>query len=464
MSLMLGPRAPYMHSLLPSSSLEGLEQVIPPEPNSPKIYIPRWKLDKPLPTPPERNSGIYSSDDYYLSSARYQRPYDRQRETGIYSRNCGPTHARSVDELRLFCSRQSPVPRSPHYQRISRNDQFSSLAKRARHSTEPIYQTHDEGSIKAHVRIDDKIPHKELKVPKPKRESISGVVKSANTTLITRIDESAESVEAAQPRTDTPEGHDNRDLCFCHKPHPRHSKTYTNKRSSKSSSSEGVQAGNLPDAASYIGLIRQQSAPDIPHVKIEEVPGGQLNSRREDEPPNRTQLYSFTTCASTSMIDEFPDTISRKESSGFGLFRSPPLPPARQENRHRPKQLAIPPSDYQLYGVKGMPKNKPKKKKSGLLPSYINKLIPKVIRRQTSEPQMQSLTTPQTAPPYLPGENPHRSREEWFGLGKNINAWRSTIEFSRDAFGSNANRAAEQKRKEELKNKIVMVGPTPHWL
>ncbi|KAK2865184.1 hypothetical protein FQN49_003830 [Arthroderma sp. PD_2] len=463
MSLLLRPRAPYMHPLLPSSSLEGLEQVIPPEPNSPKIYIPRWKLDKPLPTPPERNSGIYSPDDHYLSSARYQRPYDRHREN-VYHGNFSPMHARSVDELRLFCSRQSPAPRSPYYQRRPEKDRLSNPAKRARHSTSPIYQTYNEASIKSRVRIDEGKPHEQLEALNPEIEPVSEAEKSANATIVPRpegVDENTGSVEASQLPADTTGDHDNPDLCFCHKPHPRHSKTYQ-KRSSNSSSNKGVQTGDLPDAASYIELIQQQSVPDIPHVNVEEVHDDQPSPQARDKPINRTQLYSFTTCASTSMLDAFPDTISRKESSGFGLFRSPPLPPARRQSGHRPKQLAIPPSDYQLYGVKALSKNKPKKKKSGLLPNYINKLIPKVIRRHASEPQMQSLTTPRTAPPYLPGENP-RSREEWFGLGRNTNAWRSTVEFSREAFGSNSNRA-EQKRREELKNKIVMVGPTPHWV
>ncbi|KAM5470083.1 hypothetical protein MauCBS54593_003966 [Microsporum audouinii] len=463
MSLMLAPQAPYMHPhFLPSSSLEGLEQVIPPEPNSLKIYIPRWKLDKPLPSPPERNSGIYSPDEHFLSSARYQRPNDRCREKGIYAKAFNPKHARSVDELRLFYSRQSPVPRSPQPRRREGKDTLSNPAKRARHSTEPVFQTCSGGPAKFSIRIDDKRPQGGREAPK--RCSTSGAAGSANSTLSPRskgIYERSRPMESGHQAVEPPRGVDNSELCFCHMPHPRHSKVFPNQRTSRSSSSRGVQTGDLPDAASYIELIRRPSEADVPEVTVEEVDNESFPSQAREGPSNRTQLYSFTTCASTSMVDELPETYGRKETTGFGLFRSPPLPPA-DEGRHRPRHLAIPPSDYQLYGAKALPKNKPKKKKSGLLPNYINKLIPKAIRRQASEPQMQSLRTPRTAPPCT-GENT-RSREEWLGLGRNSNAWRSTVEFSREAFGSSSTNRAEQKRKEELKSKIVMIGPTPHWV
>ncbi|EGD99370.1 hypothetical protein TESG_06724 [Trichophyton tonsurans CBS 112818] len=459
MTMIIAPRAPYMHPLLPSSSLEGLEQVIPPEPNSPKIYIPRWKLDKPLPSPPKRSSGSSSADEQYLSSARYQRPNDRRRESAIYTKHPGPAHAHSVDELRLLYRQRSPVPRSPGWRRQER-DHLSSPAKRARHSTDPVFQACNGGLVRTSTRLEGRRSHDDRE--SQKRGSSSDMPRHGTESLRIRakgIDEQVSKGENGQMVVESPRTEDNSGLCFCHLPHPRHSKILLNQRTSKSSSyHRGIQASDLPDAASYIELIQQHSIPDVPEVSVEDVDDEQCSPKTKQKPQNRTQLYSFTTCASTSMINEITESSSRKETGGFGLFRSPPLPPAGESGR-RPKQLAIPPSDYQLYGVKALSKNKPKKKKSSLF--YLNKLIPKVIRRHASEPQIQSLNTPRTAPP-CPGEG--NRREEWFGLGRNGNAWRSTVEFSREAFGSSSNKLAEQRRKEELKNKIVMVGPTPHWL
>ncbi|EFR03616.1 hypothetical protein MGYG_06610 [Nannizzia gypsea CBS 118893] len=462
MAMIIAPRAPYMHPLLPSSSLEGLEQVIPPEPNSPKIYIPRWKLDKPLPSPPKRSSGTPSTDEQYLSSARYQRPNDGHRENAVYVKKTGPTHAHSVDELRLLYRQRSPVPCSPGWQRRRDRDQLSSPAKRARHSTDPVFQTCNGGLIRASTRIESRKSHDEREAPE--RGSASDAAKPGAASQRIRakgIDEHAWMGENDQPVIESPRAEDNSGLCFCRLPHPRHSKIFPAPRTSKSSSyHRGVQASDLPDASSYIELIQQKSIPDVPEVNVEDVDDEQCSprTRPRPRPQNRTQLYSFTTCASTSMINEITETSSRKDTGGFGLFRSPPLPPTEERSR-RPKQLAIPPSDYQLYGVKALSKNRPKKKKSSLF--YLNKLIPKAIKRHASEPQIQPLTTPRTAPP-CGGEG--NRREEWFGLGRNSNAWRSTAEFSREAFGSSSNKLPEQRRKEELKSKIVMVGPTPHWL
>ncbi|KAK2748348.1 hypothetical protein FQN57_001006 [Myotisia sp. PD_48] len=449
-------RVPYSPPLLPSSSLEGLEQVVPREEDSSWNLIPTWKLNKPLPdTPvvPRRSSSVYSTDDNYLKQTRYDSGFESPCTSQFYSKRATPRYHCSVDELRIhydrgFQSRSTPrqlslpgaipilVPRDPRF-----------------HATQPpespvipVSQARDSRSNRASDPTTN-TPAETIQPLNTKLEgpSVPSRVNQGNAypSPVSENDHgNKEPVDNANPPEDKTNQTQRSDLCFCHQPHPCHSKIILSPQWLNGSDQDKLERMSSISTLDQGHPMQTQTGREIVPKQSQIAIGEEITRLEEDRRPPRTQLYSFSTCD-----DDGLEIDDRHENIPMSPYPSPGTRPQRT------KQLAIPPSDYQLYGSNIWSKKKPTSKRSLKISQYVSKVIPKAFRRNRSKNQCRTMTTA-ISPPYIP-EEPLKVEEEWRQLrSNNKRAWYSTADFSRERTGSNH---WEEKRREELKSRIVMV-------
>lgn len=515
------PRSGTRQSLLPSTSLEGLERFVPPERSPFRNYIPQWKLDKPLPHLPLRTSSLYNFDDRNngaeAKARRYRRSLygnDPRSKLGTVLDTC------SMEDLSIGRPREdrqrgggggrsgvyppvSPLPVTSPLRKHWRagSDVEAEPVKRARRSPASPHlrgaQSMRSPGLKGNFGTGngyEKTP-RTAKTERPQSRKTNHSVDPTLVPLPLEVEESQQSRNGIQSLP-SPAKFENRNVCLCNNPHPCHSEVIPSTPWSDAPEPEFVRPWTASTAAT---AKPKRSATPIERGEIGSISSRIPKQSVDSGSANRTRLYSFSTstsvCENPSIHNsnrnsnintgetsndtydhlDVPD-LPHPPPTSYSHLPRPPSPftepqiPAPSPPRRRTRQLAIPPSDYQQHGPKIWSATKPKRKKSQILPDLIAKLIPKALRSRSSKSQLQQ----QPAPPLqkaasaqnLMSSRPVTSRgtpaDGWGRVGgENKRAWRSTItlgrRISRETFGISR---SEKKRREDMKSHIVMVGPT----
>ena len=400
--------------LLPSSALEGLEQFVPPDRPTHTSLAPSWKF-KPLPDLPKRTSTSCNTQDggkilishhgapvgvpckggndsnLKLKQIVDLRHYlDEHFHHQTASRSCEslPEHSDSVTSTST--SQTSPKATTPTVDvtRLPSTSMWTTL------------ETEGESLVRQNPR--------ELQVRRP---SLPTTVNSMHPSLMP----APLAIDGLRICTDVPPlpTPESIDFCHCHLPHPEHYSTGAGLESPHSYHRESH--GWRPASSEYSSYDDTDPGRESSELLARESLDSQY--------PNRTRLYSFS---AISRRQAYSDTDSddgdiqaftqNEELSRLTNAAVPPTPPdsshgndrtvtyspfpSTRQYIERPKQLAIPPTDYQKYGAKIFADERKKQNRTTLLPKCMRKFLPWWSWREVAEleknPKPESTTTTTT--------------------------------------------------------------------
>ncbi|KAL1954623.1 hypothetical protein VTO42DRAFT_864 [Malbranchea cinnamomea] len=385
--------------LLPSRALKGLEQFVPPERPAHASLGPSWKF-KPLPDPPREACNLYDTyDEGEVLIGRGHDFLDSQQDTDV-SHN-----RRQIENLRQF------LDENFDYQLVTRSSE--NLARQFRlpnpcSSQKPHRPNEGQWSLFPSVKqLPRKVKRRNLVAAKSqetqwRRPSDPTSVSSTHPSLMPaplainglQIWEADDN----PPPAPVPESID---FCHCHLPHPQHYATRPG-----TESPHPRQPQDFTPARS----IRNSCSRDSILEASSQHRGIPTRQSLDSQYPNRTQLYSSPSSNSNRNTysdadsEDGYDFIQQDETfrltnpgqspgppyaphpSGMPFHRSSAFPPYTNNRPfiERPKQLAIPPTDYQKYGPKVFDSQR-KQYRAALFPRFLRKLLPRSWRPPDDE-------------------------------------------------------------------------------
>ena len=403
----MDPGAGYRFTppLLPSSALKGLEQFVPPDRPTHASLTPSWKF-KPLPELPKRTPTSYNTQD----GGKILIP---RRDAPVGVHNNGDDYSnlklKQAADLRQFLDenfRHLKASRScedlPNHPNSVSSSPISRIPRRPTSSlyTKSTSQTERESIIHQSPR--------EILVRRPSLTTVNSMHPSLMPAPLV--------IDGLRICTDVPPlpTLESIDFCHCHLPHPEHFSTGPGLESPHSYY-RGSSAW-CPASSEYSDYQDTD-----PGRESSELLGRQS---LDSQYPNRTRLYSFSVI---SRKDTYSDTDSddgnvqvfiqnEEELSRLTNNAAPPTPtdsshgndrrttyspfPSTRPYVERPRQLAIPPTDYQKYGAKVFADEQKKQNRTALLPKCMRKLFPwswreevEEVEREKEKPETTTTTT-----------------------------------------------------------------------